>query len=278
LQTGPDVNNFQGTERLHAYLCMGLALMLVAGTLTALRGGLVGQNRLTIVGFDASGLALGLLAILVAGYFWGPIYGCAFVLSVMIHEFGHVAAFRVAGHADARFRLIPLIGGVAISDRLPATQMKDFFISLMGPGISVAPMALSYAAFELTYDRFPQAAVFFQAFALVTASLNFFNLLPFWPLDGGRCLRILAFRFGPKAAHGLTVLMSATLAAAALSMQSMALLFFALLGAQGIMNADTIAQVQGRLTWGQWAWALGAYLFTAGAHLAGGWYMIANFL
>ncbi len=259
-------------------LSLMIALSLMAGTLLALQGGLVGRDRLSVVGFDTSSIGMGVLAVVAAGYFWGPVYGIALIMSVMIHEFGHVAAFRVAGHSDARFRLIPLMGGVAISDQLPASQAKDFFITLMGPGISVAPMALAYAGWELTYDRLPEVAGFLYTFAVVTAAINFFNMLPFWPLDGGRCLRILAYRAGgPGIAHGATLAMSAGLAALALHQQSLLMFFFALMGAQGIMQADNIARVQNRMTWGQWGWAAAAYLFTAAAHLAGGWWFIRGF-
>lgn len=242
---------------------------LIAVTLYALRGGLVGRNRLAIVGLDATGLGMGLLAILVAGYLWGPLYGFGIILAVMIHEFGHVAAFRVCGHSDARFRLIPLLGGVAISDSQPVSQMKDFFITLLGPGISVAPMAAAFTMAALVQDSAPVVAEFLWVFATVSAVLNFLNLLPFWPLDGGRMVRILAFRFGPGVAHRVTVLMSAGLAVAAVMQQSMILFVFALVGAQSIMQADGLSRVQRPMSWGQWGWSLAAYLFTGAAHFYG---------
>ena len=258
--------------------------MLVAGiaflglTLYALRGGLVGRHGMTVVGFDTESLAMGALAVIAAAYFFGPMYGIALILSVMIHEFGHVAAFRVAGHDDARFRLVPLMGGYAISDSLPATQKKDFFISLMGPGISVAPMVLALAAAEYAWDIWPEAASFLTIFGSVTATLNFLNLLPFWPLDGGRCVRIIAYTFWPGLANVLTVAMSAALAAAAVFTQHFFLFFFALLGAQSLFHADTISRVQTRMTWGEGLWATAAYLFTAAAHLSGGWWLIGHYL
>jgi Zn-dependent protease len=265
-------------ETSYPLVSLFLAVMLISVTAASLRGGLVGARGMTIVGMDPSSLGLGALAVGAAAWYWGPSFGVAIMLAVMIHEFGHVAAFRVCGHRDARFRLIPLMGGVAISDQLPASQMKDFFITLLGPGISVAPMVLAYVLSDITYDRWPEVGDFLYVFAGVTAAMNFFNLLPFWPLDGGRCVRILAFRVGPKVAHGVTILMSAALAAAALQMQSLVLLMFALMGAQGIMQADTSARVQGRLTWGQWAWSMGAYLATAGAHVSGAWWLLEDFI
>ncbi len=253
-------------------------LIFTALTLYALRGGLVGRTHLTIVGFDIESLALGGLAVIFAAWFFGPLYGLALVLCVMIHEFGHVAAYRVAGHADARFRLIPLMGGVAISDSMPVSQMKDFFITLLGPGICIAPMVLAFGLSELLYDVQPLASQFLFTFASVTAAINFLNLLPFWPLDGGRCVRILAFAIHPSLAHVITIAMSAGLAAAAVYLQSLILFAFAVMGAQSVMHADTLSRIQYKMTLGQTITAALAYLFTAGAHLAGGWWLISRYI
>ena len=243
-----------------------------------LRGGLVSSNGFTVVGMDSQGLGMGVLAFIAAAWYFGPLYGVAIVLSVMIHEFGHVAAFRIAGHDDARFRLIPLMGGVAISDRAPETQAHDFFITLMGPGICLAPMALAYALSDVVQPYSAEAAEFFWVFAIVTGALNFFNLLPFWPLDGGRCLRILTDTFAPGATNFVTLGMSAAMAAAAVAMQSMALFFFAILGAQSLFSWSEAWVQKKQMTKPQGFIALGAYLFTAEAHFWGGFTMLARYL
>lgn len=254
------------------------AVMLCLITLYTLRGGLTSSGALAVSGFDGQGLVLGALAFAAAAYFWGPMYGLAIVLSVMIHEYGHVAAFRICGHDDARFRLIPLLGGVAISDRAPDTQGEDFFISLMGPAICLAPMILSLVLAELLAPFSMMVSEFFWIFGSVTAALNFFNLLPFWPLDGGRCVRNIAYAFWPGAARVMTIGMSAAFAAAALAMQSTVLFFFALMGAQSAFTMRELDTVQSPMRQPQALVALGAYIFTAAAHLMGGLWMVALFL
>lgn len=253
--------------------CVLCVLMLYT-----LRGGLVSDRGLTVVGMDIEGLGLGVLAFFAAAWYFGPLYGVAIVISVMIHEFGHVAAFRIAGHDDARFRLIPLMGGVAISDKTPESEADDFFITLMGPGICLAPMVLAYALSELVAPFSHQAAEFFWVFAIVTGALNFFNLMPFWPLDGGRCVRILTDTFTPGATGYVTIGMSAALAATGVAMQSMALFFFAILGAQSLFSWSEAWANKSPLTKGQGVLALGAYLFTAGAHFWGGYAMLVRFV
>ena len=169
------------------YVLAALALCWV--TWLTLRGGWRGARGFQFAGFDLSSGAMGALAVAAAMYFWGVIYGIALIVAVVIHEFGHVAAFRVCGHSDARFRLIPLIGGVAISNQAPASADRAFFITLMGPAINLGPMALCFALADLLADT--ESVVVFQVAgylyvqAMVLASLNFFNLLPLWPLDGG---------------------------------------------------------------------------------------------
>jgi Zn-dependent protease len=251
---------------------------LTALTLYALRGGLTGPRGLTIAGMDPRSLGMGGLAVIAAGWLWGPQFGAALIVAVVIHEFGHVAAYRVAGHSDARFRLVPLMGGVAISNSLPATQTKDFFITLMGPGISIAPMALAYALSALTYEQAPAVSDFLYVLGIVMAVLNLFNLLPFWPLDGGRCLRILAFRIHPELARQLTFAMSGALAIWGFTQQSLLIVVFALLGVQSALQADSLARVQRAMDWRDWPWALAAWGACIAANLAGAWGFIGGWL
>lgn len=257
-------------------LLFGLGYMAL--TLAALRGGLFGRGATTVVGFDTQSLGMGALAVAAAAWWFGPMYGLALVLSVAIHEFGHVAAYRVIGHHDARFRLVPLIGGYAISDQLPARQVQSFFVSLLGPGISVAPMVSAFALSDLMWPLSPVAAEFLWVFASVTAVMNLFNLLPFWPLDGGRCLRMIADTFLPSLASVITVGMSAACAALAVHMQSWGLVFFALMGMQSLAWADAVSRAQAPMTKGQGVLAAGAYVATAAAHLAGGYTLLSHYL
>ncbi len=240
-----------------------------------LRGGLVSTNGMTIVGMDVEGVSMGAMAFLLAAVYFGPVFGFAIVFSVMIHEFGHVAAFRIAGHEDARFRLIPLMGGVAISDKRPESALHDFFITLMGPGICIAPMIAAMVGQHVLAPVWPQGADFLWTFAIVTGALNFFNLLPFWPLDGARCLRIIADAFMPSLTKFITLAMSAGFAAAALSMQSLVLFAFALIGAQTLFFAEPDEQLHlPRLTRSRGLLAAAAYLATAAVHFWGGFAML----
>ena len=255
-----------------------IALALCAATLYALRGGLVGRGHfVTIAGFDVQSLGLGVFAILVAGYFFGPLYGGAIVLAVMIHEFGHVAAYRVCGHSDARFRLIPLLGGVAISNTHPASQEKDFFITLLGPAICIAPMVLAYVASDYLVLDFPYVVQFLWTFALVMGALNFFNLLPLWPLDGGRCLAILCNSFAPSLVRQVTLAMTGFAVAAALLMQAWFVLAFLIFSLQSLQSNLMLSQVQRRMGPMRAMLAAGAYLATMATFGFVGWPLLIRF-
>lgn len=259
-------------------LAILVSLSLCLGTVTILWGGWVGQRHvLTFAGFDLSALLLGILAVAAAVYFFNPMYGAALILSVMVHEFGHVAAYRICGHSDARFRLIPLIGGVAISSQVPASQEKQFFISLMGPGICLAPMCLAMAFVELDWQEYSPLIEFLWIFATVTAALNFFNLLPFWPLDGGRCISILAHSLVPSIAGQVTMAMSAAAILLAVYTQSMGMIFFALMGVQNLIQGGDTASVQRAMSLRRSLLASGAYLTTLAAFGLAGWPLLARF-
>ncbi|MES2436073.1 MAG: site-2 protease family protein [Pseudomonadota bacterium] len=245
-------------------LALALSLGLIAATGLSLRGGFAGAgwNR---AGFDVNALGLSAVAIAAAIWFFGWQYGLAFIIAIMVHEIGHVAAFRVCGHKDAQFRLIPLFGGVTVSRSLSASHDRDLFISLMGPAICLGPMALCFATANLIFPQAPGVASFLYIQGLVLGGLNLFNLLPFWPLDGGKIIRLLTYTFFPKATRAVSILMSAAAAALCVATHSYILLFFVLLGWQGLIQSEQLIEIQ-RPMRKSTAWiALAAYLTTAGA-------------
>ena len=255
-------------------LAAALGLGLV--TWRILRGGfaVAGARGFQVIGFDPNAVGLGALAIGVAIYFYGWAFGVAIILAVALHEFGHVVAYRVCGHADARFRLIPILGGVAISNRLPASQDRAFFIALMGPAICLAPMALAFALSDLAYPTAPVLAGFLYAFAVVLGAFNFFNLLPFWPLDGGRIVQLLAQTFIPWATRQVSIAMTGLGAVLAFASQSYIILFFILISWGALMQSEQILGLQRPMTRGQGLIALAAYGCTAAAFFLGGAQML----
>ena len=214
-------------------------------------------------------LVLGLLAVGAAMYFWGILAGLALIISVIVHEYGHVAAYRVAGHPDATFRLIPMFGGVAISSKAPKSDLHDYYITIMGPGICLALMLIAYIGYEATIDSYYTVGLFFWNLAIITGMLNFLNLLPLWPLDGGRITRVLTQTFSPKLAFYLTIGMCLVLIAYSVSNRLFLLTIFAVYALQGAMAMPTYRTRKGltvpQLIIGTIAWfAMMAAFFIGG--------------
>ena len=259
------------------------ALAFVWPTWYSLRGGWQGERGFQIAGFDTNALGLGLLAIAAAVYFWGMEYGIALIVAVAIHEFGHVAAFRVCGHADARFRLIPMMGGVAISNQVPASADKAFFITLMGPAINLGPMVFCFAVSESVFaaefaSEIPyQIASYLYVQGMVIAALNFFNLLPLWPFDGGKLTQSLTFSFAPDLTRSVSLAMMGFAVLLCLATQSLFLLFFVLFSWPSLMQSENLLHLQRPLSRKRALLSLAAYIATAAAFFAGGHPLMKGF-
>ncbi|WP_254831217.1 CBS domain-containing protein [Haloglomus salinum] len=160
----------------------------------------------------------------------GTAAAIALFASVLLHELGHSV---VAMRYDVEITSIKLwlFGGVAQLSRFPDDWRQELYIAIAGPIVSV----LLGGAFFLAFRVFPgsggvaAAAISFTLgyLALTNVALAAFNMLPGFPMDGGRVLRALWARNQPYAV--------ATRRAAAVGKAFAFLLgFFALFGGAGI--------------------------------------------
>jgi Zn-dependent protease/CBS domain-containing protein len=106
---------------------------------------------------------------------------------VLLHELGHALAARRFGVATLEIVMF-LIGGVARLSR-QVSPPHEFWIAIAGPAVNF----ILAAAFWLLPLPFP---TFWRELAALNLSLGLFNLLPAFPMDGGRVLRaVLALRY-----------------------------------------------------------------------------------
>ena len=144
--------------RLHSsFVLLGLGLMLWQAVSAGLPAAVVGLG----------------LAVMVFG-------------SVLLHELGHALAARVYGISTRDITLYPF-GGVASLRAEPASSGSELVIALAGPlvnlllGALALPLALGGSSVAIT-------------FLVLNLGMGLFNLLPAYPMDGGRVLRAILAR------------------------------------------------------------------------------------
>ncbi|ELZ70824.1 CBS domain-containing protein [Haloferax volcanii] len=117
---------------------------------------------------------------------------------VLLHEFGHSLVAMRYGYEIESITLW-LFGGVARFKEIPEDWKQEFTIAVAGPVVSVAIGVVSYAGFLLLPESQAPAQFVLGYLALVNVSLAVFNMLPGFPMDGGRVLRALLARNRPHA-------------------------------------------------------------------------------
>ena len=132
----------------------------------------------------------------------GVVAAVGLFTGVVLHELGHsVVAIRFGFPIDSI--TLWLFGGVAQLTEMPENWKQELAIAVAGPVVSVAIGVLSYVAFVVLpagQSTGVEAARFVLAYlAMMNVALAAFNMLPGFPMDGGRVLRALLARTRPYA-------------------------------------------------------------------------------
>jgi Zn-dependent protease len=124
-----------------------------------------------------------------ASSYWakGLVASVLFFVSILLHELGHAV---VALRHGLRTRSITLFifGGVAELEKDPKDGRAEFWMAAAGPLVSLTLAVLFYTCATLSFVG-PSAAAVAKYLALINLILALFNLVPAFPMDGGRLLR-----------------------------------------------------------------------------------------
>jgi Zn-dependent protease/predicted transcriptional regulator len=114
--------------------------------------------------------------------------------SILVHELGHAVVARRYGVEIEGIELW-LLGGVAKMKGSAHRAEEELRFALAGPAVTLAIASLFAVAVALLPASAPDALVALLAYqALINAAILVFNLMPAFPLDGGRVLRALLWR------------------------------------------------------------------------------------
>jgi Zn-dependent protease len=147
---------------------------------------LLTKGKLVLLGLTKLNTLLSML--LSIGFYWalyGWKFGLGFVLSIYVHEMGHVIALARYGIPASAPMFIPGFGAFVRLKAYPASPGEDARVGLAGPlyglGAALACMGIGVIT----------GSGLFSALAKVGAWINVFNLIPVWQLDGSRGFRAL---------------------------------------------------------------------------------------
>lgn len=121
---------------------------------------------------------------------------------IVLHELGHMAAYRAFGHRRVRMIFVPLLGGIAVGGRPYNSHFEVAVCALMGAGMSAFLVPPLIALYDGAATG-PGLLVFL----LILGAFNLLNLLPMHRFDGGQVLRqVFSTRIGLLMASFLVTL------------------------------------------------------------------------
>jgi len=142
---------------------------------------LLTKGKLLLLGLTKSSTVFSMLLSL--GVYWaafGWMFALGLILSIYVHEMGHVAMLRRYGIKSTAPMFIPGLGAMVRMRQYPHSTREDARVGLAGPVWGLGAALFTYAV-HLVTDWEIWAAI-----ARVAAWINLFNLIPVWQLDGSR--------------------------------------------------------------------------------------------
>jgi len=127
-------------------------------------------------------------------WLWSFIFSDALIVSIFVHELGHVIVAQAQG-LKVRAITLMMLGGVSQMEKMPEKPKAEFQVAIIGPLVSLVLAGLLFLVRAETSSA--NLAFFCYWVGQTNLLLGIFNLIPAFPTDGGRVLRsILSARLG----------------------------------------------------------------------------------
>ncbi len=134
------------------------------------------------------GMAVGTMATYSYLFTWQ--FALVLMVSLFVHENGHVWMMKRCGMVVKGIYFIPFVGAAAVAEGDFPSPKDEANIAIMGPIWGLILVVFTIFVYKIT------GSAFFGAIAGWMAMMNLFNLLPISPLDGGRIMKSIAFSIG----------------------------------------------------------------------------------
>lgn len=127
-------------------------------------------------------------ALLLSPGLWGVVLAIFLFASVLLHELGHVFVAQSQG-SPVRGVTLMLLGGVSHIERVSRREHDEAKMAVIGPVVSLGIALVSYAIWAVSSGLPPDLRFGLFYLAQMNLAVAVFNMLPAFPLDGGRVLR-----------------------------------------------------------------------------------------
>ena len=142
---------------------------------------------------------------LLFGATWSPRIVLILIPVLLFHELGHILAMRCFGYRDLQMLFLP-IGAAALGEKHDAPAWQRIIVYLAGP-VPGLLLALSIVMFYPVWNLHD----WLHELVLILAILNYINLLPFMPFDGGQIVNVVLFDRFPRLQIAFQLLSTAAL-------------------------------------------------------------------
>lgn len=177
---------------------LGLSFLLVVPLFAWLIAADIGRMAALLNGTFGANLPAEALSAGTTPYILGVIAALGLFAGVVLHELGHsLVSMRFGYPIDAI--TLWFLGGIAQMAEMPEDWRQELAVAIAGPIVSVVLGIVSFGAFLAVPESFAGARFVLAYLALLNVALAAFNLLPGFPMDGGRVLRALLARTRPHA-------------------------------------------------------------------------------